>query len=106
MARVRPAVIGAMRVLEDLPDWSLAPQGRDAITRRLGFADFNAAFAFMSRVAMRAEALDHHPEWSNIYDKVAIVLTTHDAGGVTELDLTLARFIDAAAAAAGGRTIS
>ena len=69
---------------------------RDAITREFVFPDFNRAFAFMTQVALAAEKADHHPEWSNVYRTVDIVLTTHDAGGVTELDVALARFIDAA----------
>ena len=74
-------------------------EGRDAIEKRLRFADFNAAFGFMSRVALAAEKADHHPEWSNVYNKVTVVLTTHDAGGVTEKDIALAGFIDRAAGA-------
>ena len=69
---------------------------RDAITRELVFPDFNRAFAFMTHVALAAEKADHHPEWSNVYNKVRITLSTHDAGGVTQKDLDLARFIDAA----------
>ncbi len=71
--------------------------GRDAIRRELRFADFNAAFGFMSRVALMAEKLDHHPEWSNVYNRVEIVLSTHDAGGVSARDVALARFIDSIA---------
>lgn len=92
----RPPLIGAEAALRELPRWSPAP-GRDAITRSLVFADFKAAFAFMTRVALKAEAMDHHPEWSNVYDKVEVVLATHSAGGVTALDMELARFIDEAA---------
>lgn len=77
--------------------WRKAEGDRDAIARDLRFADFNAAFGFMTRVAIKAETMNHHPEWSNVYDAVHILLTTHDAGGVTTLDLELARFIDAAA---------
>ncbi len=69
---------------------------RDAMTRDLVFKDFNAAFAFMTQVALAAEKADHHPEWSNVYNKVRITLSTHDAGGLTQKDLDLARFIDAA----------
>jgi 4a-hydroxytetrahydrobiopterin dehydratase len=69
---------------------------RDAITRQFVFADFNRAFAFMTQVALAAEKADHHPEWSNVYNKVRITLTTHDAGGLTQKDLDLARFADAA----------
>ena len=99
----RPAKIGAEAALARLSGWSRGEGARDAIARSYRFADFNAAFGFMSRVALMAEKLDHHPEWSNVYSRVEVTLTTHDAGGVTELDLTLARFIDAAAQAAGAR---
>jgi len=92
----RPSRIGAEAALSQLPLWS-GVDGRDAIARTLRFKDFAAAFAFMGSVAREAEALDHHPEWFNAYSRVDIVLTTHDAGGVTSLDVTLARFIDAAA---------
>ena len=68
--------------------------GRDAIRKTFKFGDFSRAFAFMTRVALRAEQLDHHPEWSNVNDKVEVTLSTHDAGGVTELDVALARFVD------------
>ncbi|MBM3561124.1 MAG: 4a-hydroxytetrahydrobiopterin dehydratase, partial [Alphaproteobacteria bacterium] len=61
------------------------------------FADFNAAFGFMTRVALMAERMDHHPEWSNVYDRVEITLSTHDAGGLSERDVALARFIDSLA---------
>ena len=71
-------------------------QNRDAITRELVFPDFNRAFAFMTQVALAAEKADHHPEWSNVYNKVRVTLSTHDAGGVTQKDLDLARFIDTA----------
>jgi 4a-hydroxytetrahydrobiopterin dehydratase len=89
-------LIGAEAALKALPAWEAAP-GRDAIQRRFLFKDFNAAFGFMSRVALKAEALDHHPEWSNVYNRVEILLSTHDAGGVTALDLSLAKFVDEAA---------
>lgn len=69
---------------------------RDAITREFLFPDFNRAFAFMTQVALAAEKADHHPEWSNVYNKVRVTLTTHDAGGVTQKDLDLARFADEA----------
>ena len=89
------------QVLGNLPLWRLHPGDRPAIARKLVFADFNAAFGFMTRVALHADKVDHHPEWSNVYNRVEVVLTTHDAGGVTERDLDMARFIDAAAAAMG-----
>lgn len=69
--------------------------GRDAITRTLRFDDFNAAFGFMARVALKAEQMNHHPEWFNVYNRVEITLSTHDAGGLTALDIKLAKFIDA-----------
>ncbi|WP_300784859.1 4a-hydroxytetrahydrobiopterin dehydratase [Enhydrobacter sp.] len=71
--------------------------GRDAIRKSFKFADFNQAWGFMSRVALAADKADHHPEWSNVYNRVEIVLSTHDAGGVTDKDVALARFIDQAA---------
>ena len=80
--------------LATLEGWSLV-EGRDAITKVFTFKDFNAAFGFMARVAMVAEKLDHHPEWSNVWNKVTIELTTHDAGGLTGNDVTLAKAIDA-----------
>lgn len=91
--------IGATAALAKLPGWSAAPSGRDAIVRSFRFKDFNAAFGFMARVALRAEVLDHHPEWSNVYNRVEVLLATHDADGVTERDVTLAKFMDEAAAA-------
>jgi 4a-hydroxytetrahydrobiopterin dehydratase len=97
----RPARIGAEAALARLPGWSAAGGEREAIARTYRFADFNAAFAFMTRVAMKAEQLDHHPEWFNVYNRVEVILTTHDAGGVTQLDVTLATFMDQAAAQAG-----
>jgi 4a-hydroxytetrahydrobiopterin dehydratase len=96
----RPAKIGAAAALAQLPGWS-AVEGRDAIGRSYRFRDFNAAFGFMSRVALTAEKLDHHPEWSNVYNRVEVVLTTHDAEGVTALDVQLAGFMDDAAGALG-----
>jgi 4a-hydroxytetrahydrobiopterin dehydratase len=76
-------------------NWIRDPK-RDAITREFLFPDFNRAFAFMTQVALAAEKADHHPEWTNVYNKVRITLTTHDAGGVTQKDLDLARFADEA----------
>jgi 4a-hydroxytetrahydrobiopterin dehydratase len=80
-------------VLAELQGWR-AVEGRDAIAKSFAFKDFNQAFAFMTRVALMAEKMDHHPEWSNVYNKVEIVLTSHDAGGITERDVRLAKFID------------
>lgn len=84
------------RALAGLPNWRPVP-GRDAIARDFAFKDFNAAFGFMGRVALAAEKMDHHPEWSNVYNKVSIVLATHDCGGLSQRDVALARFIDAVA---------
>jgi 4a-hydroxytetrahydrobiopterin dehydratase len=86
-----------------LTGWAVAAGDRPALVRTFQFADFNTAFAFMTRVALKAETMEHHPEWSNVYNRVEILLTTHDAGGVTGLDVELARFIDAAAASLEGK---
>lgn len=80
--------------LAQIPDWDMV-DGRDAIARTFKFPDFNAAFGFMTRVAMKADQRNHHPEWSNVYNTVTVVMTTHDAGGLTDLDIELARFMDA-----------
>ena len=80
--------------LASLPQWTEVA-GRDAITRSLRFDDFNAAFGFMARIALKAEQMNHHPEWFNVYNRVDITLSTHDAGGLSVLDVELARFIDA-----------
>jgi 4a-hydroxytetrahydrobiopterin dehydratase len=93
----RPKVIGAAAALAELPGWT-AVAGRDAICKSLKFKDFNTAFGFMTQVSLCAEKLDHHPEWFNVYNRVDITLSTHDVGGVSELDVTLARFIEATAA--------
>lgn len=93
----RPAKIGAEAALARLAGWEKADGGRDAIRKTFRFEDFNRAFGFMTRVALAAEKLDHHPEWFNVYNRVEVTLATHDAGGVTELDVTLAAFMDAAA---------
>ncbi|WP_424137366.1 4a-hydroxytetrahydrobiopterin dehydratase [Roseomonas chloroacetimidivorans] len=77
-----------------LPHWS-AVEGRDAIRREFRFRDFSEAFGFMSRVALLAEAQDHHPEWFNVWNRVEIILTTHDAGGLSERDIRMATAIDA-----------
>lgn len=90
----RPARIGAEAAIARLSGWTRAEGDRDAIARTFRFKDFNEAFGFMTRVAIKADQLDHHPEWSNVYNRVEVVLTTHDADGVTELDVTLARFMD------------
>ena len=80
--------------LAALPEWRLREDGR-AIERELKFADFNEAFGFMTRVALLADKHDHHPEWSNVYNRVAITLTTHDAGGLSARDVKMAGAIDA-----------
>jgi 4a-hydroxytetrahydrobiopterin dehydratase len=83
--------------LAELSGWTLRDDAL-AIQRSLRFADFNAAFGFMTRVAIEAEKADHHPEWFNVYNRVDITLTTHDAGGLSARDVALARFIDRLAA--------
>lgn len=88
--------IGAKKAVSELSGWDVA-EGRDAIRKSFRFDDFNAAFGFMSRVALKADQMDHHPEWFNVYNKVDVLLSTHDADGVTTLDLDLARFMDAIA---------
>ena len=79
--------------LAELTGWDEV-QGRDAITKTFTFKDFNAAFGFMTRAALVAEKLDHHPEWFNVYKTVTVTLSTHDAGGLTGLDVTLAKAMD------------
>jgi len=79
--------------LRKLTGWSEVA-GRDAISKKYVFADFNAAFGFMARAALIAEKMDHHPEWSNVYKTVDVTLSTHDAGGVTDLDIQLAAAMD------------
>jgi 4a-hydroxytetrahydrobiopterin dehydratase len=76
-----------------LPQWQTV-EGRDAIHRTFVFKDFNAAFGFMARVALLAEQMNHHPEWTNVWNRVEVTLSTHDAGGLTELDLKLAEAMD------------
>jgi 4a-hydroxytetrahydrobiopterin dehydratase len=77
------------KTLAELSGWSEV-SGRDAIVRKFEFKDFNQAFAFMTRAALLAEKMDHHPEWFNVYNKVEVTLSTHDAGGVTENDVKMA----------------
>ncbi len=86
----------------ELPDWQFEAARGGTIRREFRFADFVEAFSFMTRVALVAEKHDHHPEWSNVYNRVTIVLTTHDAGGLTAKDIALARAADAAFAATRG----
>jgi 4a-hydroxytetrahydrobiopterin dehydratase len=80
--------------LAELAGWTLRDDAL-AISREFRFADFSEAFAFMTRVALLAEKADHHPEWSNVYNRVEITLTTHDAGGLSERDVAMAKGIDA-----------
>ena len=89
---------GAARneALAGLEGWAELPD-RDAIAKSFRFADFNAAFAFMTRVALKAEQMDHHPEWFNVYNRVDIVLTSHDVGGLSARDVKLAGFVDGVA---------
>lgn len=87
---------GRATLATELPGWAMVA-GRDAIVRRFQFADFSAAWGFMARVALLAEQQDHHPEWSNVWNRVEIVLSTHDAGGLSARDLRLAKAIDALA---------
>lgn len=95
---MRPPLLDAKARAEALTDlaatgWAHDP-ARDAIVKRFRFADFNAAFGWMTRVAIEAERLDHHPEWTNVWNRVEVLLTTHDVRGLTELDLALAREMD------------
>lgn len=83
--------------LASLPHWSEVP-GRDAIIRKFEFKDFNQAFGFMTRAALLADKMDHHPEWFNVYNKVEVTLSTHDAGGVTQNDIDMAKAMDSYAA--------
>ena len=85
---------------QELPGWQPA-EDRDAIRRAFRFRDFSEAWGFMARVALLAEAQDHHPEWSNVWNRVEILLTTHDAGGLSARDVALARDIDALLTATG-----
>lgn len=91
--------IGASAALSELEGWSAGEGPRDAITKTYTFADFKRAWAFMSAAALKAEQMDHHPEWFNVYNRVEVVLTTHDADGVTVKDVELAGFMDKLAAA-------
>ncbi|MBI1366122.1 MAG: 4a-hydroxytetrahydrobiopterin dehydratase [Alphaproteobacteria bacterium] len=86
------------RFFDEHPGWTPV-DGRDAASKTFLFADFNAAFGFMTRVALAAEKADHHPEWFNVYNRVEITLSTHDAGGLTMRDVELAAFIERAAKA-------
>ena len=95
--------IGAEKAIQTLNGWAVDGGEGDAIKKTFRFADFNAAFGFMTRVALAADKRDHHPEWFNVYDRVEVRLTTHDADGVTDKDVALARFMDDAATQTGAR---
>ena len=97
MAREKLADNAIRTALEGLEGWSLADDGK-AIARTFTFRNFSEAFAFMTRVALAAEKMDHHPEWSNVYKTVEVKLSTHSAGGLTELDIDLAKKMDRFAA--------
>ena len=100
---MREKLVGTERTaaLADLPEWGEV-EGRDAIQRTFRFRSFNEAWGFMSRIALTAEKMDHHPEWFNVYNRVEVTLSTHSAGGVTELDIKLAKAMDRVAAGFGG----
>ena len=98
MAREKLAGEARKAALAKLSGWSEVA-GRDAITKKFVFRDFNEAFGFMTRAALVAEKMDHHPEWFNVYKTVEVTLSTHDAGGVTELDVRLAGEMDRIAGA-------
>ncbi|MGH6718413.1 MAG: 4a-hydroxytetrahydrobiopterin dehydratase [Alphaproteobacteria bacterium] len=101
---MKDMLTGAERAeaLAGLAGWR-SVEGRDAIRRDVTFKDFNAAFGFMTRVALAAERMDHHPEWSNVYNRVEITLTSHDVKGLSRRDVALAHAIDRAAADGHGR---
>ena len=79
---------------EDIDGWKKTDDGRDAYTKNYKFSDFKQAFSFMTSVAMKAEQINHHPEWENVYNKVTITLTTHDIQGLSDKDVILGQFID------------
>lgn len=91
-------LIGAEAAVKELENWRVAEGSRDAIERRFTFGDFKVAFAFMTAAALKAEQMDHHPEWFNVYSRVDVILTTHDENGVTDKDIALARYMDDLAA--------
>lgn len=91
--------VGAATATKTLQGWTVKPGDRDAIEKTFKFADFKSAFAFMTASALKAEQMDHHPEWFNVYNRVEVTLTTHDANGVTALDVALAGYMDQLAAA-------
>ena len=86
--------INLSNALLELKDWKPTSDNRDAITKEFKFKDFKRAFSFMTSVALKAEEIGHHPEWSNVYNKVFVILTTHDVKGLSEKDVMLGQFID------------
>ncbi len=90
-------ILTEAEIMQQLSGWSIV-QGRSAILKSFKFKSFGQAFGFMAEVALTAEKMDHHPEWFNVYSRVDVTLTTHSAGGVTDLDIKLAKAMDAAAA--------
>lgn len=88
------------RALEKLPDWKKV-RGREAIEKTYVFPNFAAAFAWMTKIALKAEQMNHHPEWSNVYNKVIVTLTTHDSRAITQLDIDLATYMDKSAGHTG-----
>ncbi|MBA8877914.1 4a-hydroxytetrahydrobiopterin dehydratase [Phyllobacterium myrsinacearum] len=93
MARNRLKAEDLHTTLQELTGWSKT-DGREAMSKTFKFKDFNAAFGFMTRTALVAEKMDHHPEWFNVYNRVEVTLATHDADGITELDIAMARAMD------------
>ena len=90
--------IGADAALEELSGWTKGEGERDTIAKTFRFGDFKQAFAFMTATALKAEQMDHHPEWFNVYNRVEVVLTTHDVDGVSQRDVEMAWFMDETAA--------
>lgn len=86
--------IGAQEATSQLTGWAVKDGTRDAIEKTFKFSDFKTAWGFMSSAALKAEQMDHHPEWFNVYNRVEVILTTHDADGVTAKDTELAGFMD------------
>ena len=83
-----------IKKFEEIEGWEKVSDGRDAYTKLFKFSDFKQAFSFMTSIAMKAEQINHHPEWENVYNKVIITFTTHDVGGVSKLDYDMALFAD------------
>ena len=81
-------------ILSNLKSWSMTEDGREAVRKEFKFKNFNSAFSFMTAIALKAEEISHHPEWSNVYNSVHITLTTHDVNGLSDKDLVLGKFID------------